>query len=126
MDVMNDSKVILLVEDNVEHAQAISDLISMETPHRVLMADSQGALKFVQLYKPDLLLLDYLLDGITGIILYDHLHANHQLEDVPAVIISAALDQCKEDLKHRGLHGLKKPIDTDELLSLIGELLAKS
>ena len=123
---MNDSKVILLVENNIEHAQTISDFISMETPHRVLMADSQGALKFVQLCKPDLLLLDYLLDGITGIILYDHLHANHELEDVPAVIISAALDQCKEDLQSRSLHGLKKPIDTDELLSLIGELLAKS
>jgi CheY-like chemotaxis protein len=123
---MTESKVILLVEDNIEHAQTISDLISMQTPHHVLMADSQGALKFVQLYKPDLLLLDYLLDGITGIILYDHLHANHELEDVPAVVISAALDKCKEELKRRGLHGLKKPIDTDKLLTLIDELLAKS
>lgn len=123
---MTDSKVILLVEDTIEHAQVISDIISMQTPHCVLMADSQGALKFVQLYKPDLLLLDYLLDGMTGIMLYDHLHANHELEDVPAVIISAALDKCKEDLKRRGLHGLKKPIDIDKLLTLIDELLAKS
>ena len=121
---MTESKVIVLVEDNVEHAQAISDIISMQTPHRVLMADSQGALKFVRLYKPDLLLLDYRLDGITGIMLYDHLHANHALSDVPAIIISAALDQCKDDLKSRGLHGLKKPLDADELLSLIHEFLA--
>ncbi len=123
---MTESKVIVLVEDNVEHAQAISNLISMQTPHRVLMADSQGALKFVQHYKPDLLLLDYRLDGITGIMLYDHLHANHELADVPAVIISGALDQCKDDLKRRDLHGLKKPFDADELLSLIHELLAES
>lgn len=121
---MTESKVILVVEDDVEHAQIISDLISMETSHRVLMADSQGALKFVQLCKPDLLLLDYLMNNMTGIMLYDHLHANHELEDVPAVIISAALDQCKNDLKCRGLHGLKKPFDADELLSLINKLLA--
>ncbi len=123
---MTESKVIVVVEDDVEHAQAISDLISMQTPHRVLMADSQGAMKFVQLYKPDLLLLDYRLDGITGIMLYDHLHANRELADVPAVIVSAALDQCRDDLKRRGLHGLKKPVDADELLCLIDELLAKS
>ncbi len=122
---MTESKVILLVEDNIEHAQIVSDLISMETPHRVLMADSQGAVKFAQFYKPDLLLLDYLLDGITGIMLYDHLHANHTLADVPAVIISSAIEQCKDDLKIRGLHGLKKPFDPDKLLSLIDELLKK-
>ncbi len=121
---MINSKLILLVEDNIEHAQIISDLISMNTSHRVLMADSQGALKFVQLYKPDLLLLDYLLDDMTGIMLYDYLHANHGLEDIPAVIISAALDYCKNDLKSRGLHGLKKPFEANELLSLINKLLA--
>jgi len=121
---MTESKVILLVEDDVEHAQIMSDLISMETSYCVLMADSQGALKFVQLCKPDLLILDYLLNGMTGIMLYDHIHANHALADVPAVIISAALDQCKNDLKCRGLHGLKKPFDPGELLSLIQELLA--
>lgn len=120
---MTNSKVILVVEDNVEHAQTISDLISMETPHRVLMADTQGALKFVNLYKPDLLLLDYYLDGMTGIMLYDYLHANHALADVPAIIISAALNQFKADIESRGLHGLSKPFEVDELLSLIGDLL---
>src|SRR5215469_5306195 len=98
---------------NVEHAQVISDLISKETPYRILMADSQGALKFVRLYKPDLLLLDYLLEETTGIVLYDYLHANHELADVPALIISAALEQCKDDLRSRGLHGIKKPFEAD-------------
>ena len=121
---MTDSKVILLVEDNVVHAQTISDLISMERPYRVLMADSQGALKFVHLYKPDLLLLDYLLEDMTGIMLYDYLHANHELADVPAVIISAFLDQCKDEIECRGLHGLGKPFEVDELLALIDELLS--
>lgn len=121
---MINAKVILVVEDNPEHAQTISDLITMETPYRVLMADSQGAMKFVQLYKPDLLVMDYLLGETTGIMLYDYIHANHELADIPAVIISAALEKCKDDIESRHLHGLSKPFDADELLRLIDTLLA--
>lgn len=120
---MTHAKVILVVEDNPEHAQTISDLISMERPYRVLMADSLGAMKFAQLYKPDLLLMDYLLGETTGIMLYDYLHANHELADVPAIIISAALEQCKSDIESRHLHGLSKPFEANELLSLIDTLL---
>lgn len=119
------SKVILLVEDDADNAQVIADLITQETPHKVISADVPGALKFVHIIKPDLLILDYLFPETNGIILYDHLHANRELASIPTLIISAALYRCKEDIEKRHLVGLSKPFNVADLLSLVNALLSE-
>jgi DNA-binding response OmpR family regulator len=118
------SRMILLVEDDADNAQVIADLIAQETVHRVLVADSLGALKVARIVRPDLFILDYLLPETNGIVLYDQLHANRELEVIPAIIISAAFDTCKDEIERRNLRGLSKPFNLGDLLALIEEAFA--
>ena len=117
-------KVILLVEDDADNAQVIADLIAQETVHRVLVADSMGALKLARIVSPDLFILDYLLPETNGIALYNQLHVNRELEAIPAIIISAAFDMCKSEIECRNLLGLSKPFNLGDLLTLIDEAFA--
>ncbi len=115
-------KTILVVEDDSSIGIFFVEAIKQETPHQALLAaDSFQALKIVQDLKPDLLLLDYSLPRMNGLELYDKLHAIKELEDVPALLISA--NPPLYEIKKRKLPYLKKPVELDELLATIKNLL---
>jgi hypothetical protein len=42
---------------------------------------------------------------------------------VPVIIISASLEQHEQELRQRGLLGLSKPFDVDDLLRLVKQTL---
>jgi CheY-like chemotaxis protein len=115
-------KTVLVVEDDQDIGEVFIQALSQETSYiPVLAIDGEEALAFVQEIQPDLLVLDYHLPHMSGIELYDHLHRMEELKNVPAIIVSATLPE--RDLKQRGLLGLSKPLDLDELLETTTSLL---
>jgi len=120
------SKTILLVEDDEVTGSLISEIIMQETPHHVLLArDGFQALELVTEFetRPHLFILDYRLPGMDGIKLYDQLHAIHELDHIPAIILSASIEEHKDQIQTRNIIGLGKPFDTDEFLLTIEEEL---
>jgi len=116
-------KTILIVEDDAAVGELLVQLISQETPHRaILVADSSRAFNIIEHLKPDLFLLDYHLPGMTGIELYDRLHATDGLEHTPAILLTAGV--LEHDFRRRKLVGMSKPVELNKLLDLIEELLA--
>ena len=79
------------------------------------MRNGRAAWHFTQHVKPQLFLLDYYLPDMSGIILYDRLHARKELEAVPALIIGASL---------KGVEDAIKLFDLDAFLSTIESLFA--
>jgi CheY-like chemotaxis protein len=71
--------------------------------------------------KPSLFILDYQLPRMNGIELYDKLHSIDGLDSVPAVLISARLP--KQEIDKRRIIGMSKPLELDEFLHTIEELL---
>lgn len=115
-------KTVLLVEDDVNIGEVLVQAIMQETPHfAILAADGFEALNTVQNIRPNLFILDYHLPRMNGIELFDHLHAMETLEHVPAIMISARLPE--KELARRNMQGMNKPIDLDEFLQRIEELL---
>nr|BBH90344.1 hypothetical protein KTC_50950 [Thermosporothrix sp. COM3] len=115
-------KTILLVEDDENIGEVLIQVISEETPYIAILAtDGFEALKTVNEIKPDLFILDYHLPHMNGLELYDQLHARHELSHVPAIMISARLP--KAELHQRHIQGMHKPLDLDEFLQAIDELL---
>lgn len=115
-------KLVLLVEDDVDIGEVLLEIITQETPYQaVLKTDGQEALAAVQSQKPDLFILDYHLPHMTGIELYDKLHAIDELARVPALMISARLPL--QELKKRNIVGMNKPIDLDDFLQTIDRFL---
>ena len=115
-------KLILLVEDDKSHGSMLYQLFTQETPHCVYAtSDGQTAWEFLQHVKPNLLVLDYMLPHMNGLMLYDRICAEKSLHDIPVLMISAALPS--DEVKKRGIVGLQKPFEIDEFLHAVEDLV---
>jgi CheY-like chemotaxis protein len=117
-----DEKLILVVEDDTAIGTLLVQILAQETCyHALLAADGFEALNVVREIKPDLFILDYQLPAMNGIQLYDCLHIMNQLENVPAILLSARLP--RHEVEKRSLIGLGKPFDIDEFLETVDKAL---
>jgi CheY-like chemotaxis protein len=81
-------KCILIVENDLNNATILYDVISHEMGNHVFLAsNAAAALNFVKHITPNLLILEYRLPDMNGIELYDQLQAINRLHDVPALIL---------------------------------------
>jgi CheY-like chemotaxis protein len=120
-----EQKWILVVEDDEAHASMLDLLFKQETSHSVCYtSDGQTAWKFLQHFKPDLLVLDYLLPKVSGLVLYDRIRAEKALHNIPVLMISAALPS--DEIEQRGIIGLQKPFEIDAFLHAIEVLIASA
>ncbi len=120
-------KTILVVEDDTANSAFLALAISQETRYHALLAtDSLRALEVVRHIKPHLFVLDYRLPHLNGISLYEQLHAISGLEDVPAIILSAGFEECRDEIEAHKLVGLRKPFALDEFLLAIEAALGKT
>ena len=118
-----EQKLILLVEDDEVHASMLDQIFKQETPYLVHCApDGQTAWEFLQEVKPQLIVLDYMLPQMSGLMLYDHIQAEEALQDIPVLMISAALPS--QEVEQRGITSLQKPFEIDELLHTTKDLIA--
>jgi CheY-like chemotaxis protein len=119
----DDVKMILVVEDDAGIGTFLVQAITQETPYlALLVSDGFQALNAVANVKPSLFILDYQLPRMNGIELYDKLHATKEMENVPAVVISARLP--RKEIEQRKIIGMSKPLELDDLLQTIEQLLA--
>ncbi len=118
-------KTILIVVNEEPLAHALFQAILHRTPYiAFLAANSVEAMNITKDIKPDVLLLDSNLPGVSGIELYDQLHATRTLEDIPAIILSVYSPQQEHEIEQRQLAILWKPFTLDNLLSTIQRVLA--
>jgi putative two-component system response regulator len=90
--------------------------------------DVSEAIELANEVRPDLVLLDVMMPGGTGLTVLEHLRSVPALKETPVVVISAfTADKDHLAAFDAGANGfLKKPFDPDELESLVEELLAAS
>jgi len=118
----NSVKTILVVEDDNDIGSFLVQAISQETHyHAMLVTDGFKALKAIRSIKPSLLILDYQLPAMNGIELYDRIQETKELENLPAILISARLP--KQEIAQRKIIGMAKPLELDEFLLTIEKLL---
>jgi two-component system, OmpR family, phosphate regulon response regulator PhoB len=118
---------ILVVEDE----PAIQELIAFnlkQAGHQALRADNaEHALKLVQSALPDLVLLDWMLPGLSGIELARRLRADKRTRTVPIIMLTA---RTEEQDKLQGLDTgaddyITKPFSPRELTARIKAVLRR-
>jgi CheY-like chemotaxis protein len=89
-------------------------------------ADVAEAIELAHSVRPDLVLLDVMMPGGSGLTVLEHLRAEPALEQTPVVVVSAfTADRDHLAAYDAGANGfLKKPFDPEELESLVEQLLA--
>lgn len=95
---MNSDKTILIVDDSKLNIKVLSDILK-EKSYRIALARSgMMALEFVNMKKPDLILLDIMMPEIDGFEVCRRLKADPESENIPIIFISG-LDKSKDIVK---------------------------
>ncbi len=111
-ELIRNTNTIFIVEDDESNGMLLAELLLRET-------------SYYRFIKPLLFLLDYYLPGMNGLELYEQLHAREELKDVPAIILSASLDDHIDEINRHSLVALHKPFDLDEFLMTIENVVAQ-
>jgi CheY-like chemotaxis protein len=90
-------KKIMWVEDDELLGSLIVKKISEKGCILVYIPTGEQAVEVVEKEMPDLLLLDILLPGISGIDVLEKIKSNPKLKDIPVVIFSNLDDQASID-----------------------------
>ncbi|RMH52990.1 MAG: response regulator [Zetaproteobacteria bacterium] len=114
--------LVLLIDDD-PRARELQRVHLERDGCRVLELDrGANALAVVKAQRPDLILLDLLLPGVSGWEVLTRLKEDPDTRDIPVICISI-LDGCARTLEMGAVGFMVKPIDPDELRRKVGELV---
>jgi DNA-binding response OmpR family regulator len=117
-------KTVLIVDDDRDIGDILQQIILDQTDYNVLwIAESDLALYAASFVRPSLLLLDYMLPTMDGLVLYDRLQETENMRGVPTVLISASTALPFEELPKRGIYLLKKPFELSDFLDILAQFL---
>lgn len=118
---------ILLVEDEPAIQELIAVNLTRAGHHVVRVADAESAQKMVREALPDLILLDWMLPGVTGVELARRLRADERTRSIPIIMLTA---RGEEQDKVTGLDAgaddyITKPFSPRELVARIKAVLRR-
>jgi len=125
-DISNKTKTILIADDQPGVRTLLGEILSGEDNYRLIFADNGiNAINMVDEFRPDLILLDVLMPGMTGIEVCQRLKSDNRWRHIPIILITA-LDSIK-DLA-RGLDAgaddfIPKPVRVLEIQARVRSLL---
>jgi putative two-component system response regulator len=122
------NKHILVVEDNKNVRDAITKSLQIENYQVHPAKNGEEALKFLQMYTPDLILSDIYMPKINGIELFSQVRNNMHLKAIPFVFL---MGETREDItltiRDLGVEDwITKPIDTKRLIGTINTRLLRA
>ena len=109
---------ILVVDDNVSNLRMASRILSEEKMRVSCVKSGEDAIKFLQLNRPDLILLDIHMPGMDGFETIAIIKENKAMADIPVIFLTADDDINAETrgLKAGAMDFLKKPFVPEVLL----------
>ena len=117
---------VLIVDDDAEIVELISDILSREGGFDIRTASSgYEAGMITQQFRPDLILLDYMLPDVNGNVVCQTIRKNPEFENTRIIIVSGVIKQDEIDqlLRAGAQEFLKKPFNISELLDKVNAAL---
>jgi|YelNatPaOPRAMG01_1025707.scaffolds.fasta_scaffold00844_32 DNA-binding response OmpR family regulator len=140
MDVLNNhssvghKKSILIIEDDINFANFLKYLIEESGYNAIVANDSAQANRILLKQQPDLITLDLVLPGETGIKLFRRLRSSQNWKDIPIIVITGVDSATNKEISYKSfLKGVKlkppeayieKPIEQQRLLNAIEKIIA--
>jgi two-component system phosphate regulon response regulator PhoB len=118
---------ILIVEDEAAIQELIAVNLEAAGHHALRAADSEQALAIIRRTLPDLVLLDWMLPGQSGLMVARHLRADARTRSIPMIMLTA---KSAEQDKILGLEAgaddyITKPFSPRELLARIKAVMRR-
>jgi len=117
---------VLVVDDDPEIVELMVDVLERDGRFEVRTASSgYDAGVLTQEFRPDLMILDYMLPDVNGNVVCKTIRQNAVFEHMKIIIVSGVINQDEIDnlLKLGANAFLKKPFSIDDLVGKMTELL---
>jgi len=117
-------KRVVLVEDELNIAEAIRFLLSREGWRVETLANGASALEVIRKAMPDLVMLDVMLPGRSGFEILQDLRADPDLEALPVLMLTARGQSRDREMAERAgvSRFMTKPFSNAEMLDAVREL----
>jgi two-component system cell cycle response regulator DivK len=118
-------KRILIVEDNELNMKLFNDLLEAHGYGTVKTSDGRDVLDLARQHKPDLVLMDIQLPGISGLEVTRMLKADDELKHIPVLAVTAfAMKGDEEKIREGGCDDyIAKPISVPNFLETVNKYL---
>ncbi len=125
---------ILVVDDDLDIVVYLSSFLEDHDYELASAGDNNAALKALHALEPDLVLVDVMLPGKSGLDLLVTIRKDPRWRELPIVMVTGSDKVLADDFKsylssHEGIRGpdgvVPKPIDQKALLSLVRSLLSE-
>ena len=118
---------VMIVEDEAAIQELIAVNLESAGHHVLRVADAEQALTMIRQTLPDLVLLDWMLPGQSGLAIARHLRANERTRTIPIIMLTA---KSAEQDKIIGLEAgaddyITKPFSPRELLARIKAVMRR-
>ena len=115
---------ILAIDDSILYRKYLESLLEGYGFQVFSVESAEAALQVIKIDRPDIIILDVVLQGMSGWQLCRQLKNERYYQDIPIVICSSkstSLDKKWTEMLGADAH-LTKPIDTEKLLAKLEEL----
>ena len=121
-------KKILIVDDLPENVFMLQDRLEREGFEIITAYDGQTGIEKTKTEKPDLILLDVMMPGITGIEVCKTLVNDPETKSIPIILVTAKVgaEDTREGLEAGAFDYIKKPFNRVELLARVNSALKLS
>ena len=119
------SKRVVLVEDELNIAEAIRFLLSNEGWRVETLANGSNAVEVIRKAAPDLVMLDVMLPGKSGFEILHDLRADPDLETLPVLMLTArGQSRDREMAEKAGVSRfMTKPFSNTEVITAVRDLV---
>ena len=125
-NLVSGKKKVLIVDDDLEVVELIADVLIRDGRFEVKSAGSgyEAGIQ-TQMFRPDLILLDYMLPDINGNVVCQTIRRNPEFENVRIIIVSGVIkqDEIDELLELGAEDFIKKPFNIAELTGKVSSVL---
>ena len=113
--------LVLIVEDNEKNLKLVRDVLQVKGYQTVEAGSGEDGLKLARERKPDLVLMDIQLPGMSGIDALKALRADTVTASIPVVAITASvMQQDRQQIVSAGFDGfIEKPVNLKNLLETV-------
>ncbi len=118
-----DKPFALIVEDNRDIVSLFRHVLDLAGYHTEIVLDGKEAMERISSARPDIVLLDLQLPGMTGVEILTQMRADENLATIPVVVITA-YPNYSEKLPFKPDLLLLKPVDVYHLSDLVQRLQA--
>jgi len=118
------TKRILLVDDDASILEILEEFLTSAGFHVTTLTKAEDVLSNIALHHPDLVLVDYLLNGINGGEVCAQIKKNEQTRHIPVILMTAYPRVLLSLGTYNCDEFVEKPFDLDHLVKRIEYRLA--